>query len=256
MGEAILAAILSRGVSSKEEITVSDVSEARLKHLEQKYGMAVTSDNREALTKGDVIILAVKPQNLDGVLAGLKGALRSPQLVVSIIAGVRIGTLCQGLDYAPVVRVMPNSPAQIGEGMSVWTATLEVTGQQRDWAASVLGAIGKEIYVDDEKYLDMATAVSGSGPAYIFLLAEALISAAVAIGLSPEMATELVKQTMLGSAKFMQHSDKPPGELRQMVTSRGGTTAAALARLEEGQFTQLVKEAVAAAYRKAQELGS
>jgi pyrroline-5-carboxylate reductase len=256
MGEAMLNAVLARGLSSKEEVAVSDISQSRREHLKQKYGITVTDDNRQAVGRGDIVVLAIKPQNLAEVMAGIKGEFKAPQLVLSIIAGARIGTLCQGLSYRQVVRVMPNTPAQIGEGMSVWTSTPEVTEQQRKWAGSILGAMGRELYVEDEKCIDMATAVSGSGPAYIFLLAEALASAAVKIGLSYDVARELVQQTVLGSAKFMQHSDKLPAELRRMVTSPGGTTAAALARLEEGRFTELITEAVTAAYRRARELGS
>ena len=256
MGEAMLAAILARGLSSKGAITVSDISESRREYLERKYGVSVTSDNHEAIGGVDVVILAIKPQQLAEVMAGLNEEFRSPQLVLSIIAGARIDTLCQGLGYRQIVRVMPNAPAQIGEGMSVWADTAEVTREQREWAGSILGAMGKEIYVDDEKCIDMATAVSGSGPAYVFLFTEALTSAAMHIGLSYEIAQELVQQTVLGSAHFMQRSDKLPAELRRMVTSPGGTTAEALAELEKGQFAELIKQAVTAAYNRAKELGS
>jgi pyrroline-5-carboxylate reductase len=150
---------------------------------------------------------------------------------------------------------MPNTPAQIGEGMSVWTATAGVTEQQRAWAGSILGAMGKEVYVDDEKYIDMATAISGSGPAYFFLMVEALVNAAVGIGLPREKALEMVLQTMLGSGHLIQRSGKEPAELRRMVTSPGGTTAQALLQLEKGKFTALIKQAVKAAYKRAKELG-
>ena len=151
---------------------------------------------------------------------------------------------------------MPNTPAQIGEGISVWTATAETTKAQKKWASAIIGIMGKEIYVDDEKYLDMATAVSGSGPAYFFLFIESLVEAAVNIGLSHDIAEELVLQTMLGSGHLIQKSDKSPAELRRMVTSPGGTTAAALYQLEKGGFTDIIKQAVAAAYNKAKELGN
>jgi pyrroline-5-carboxylate reductase len=256
MGEAMLAAVLAQGLGSKGEITVSDISEARREYLSQRYGISVTGDNREAVSLAEVVVLAVKPQSLAEVMAGVKGAFEAPQLVLSIIAGVRLSTLCSGLGYRQAVRVMPNTPAQIGEGMSVWTATGEVSGEQRQQAGTILGAMGREIYLEDEKYLDMATAVSGSGPAYIFLFAEALAGAAVKVGLSYDVARELVQQTVLGAAKFMAHSDKPPAELRRQVTSPGGTTEAALARLEAGRFTELVEDAVAAAYHRARELGS
>ncbi len=150
---------------------------------------------------------------------------------------------------------MPNTPAQIGEGMSVWTATPEVTKKQKGWASSILQTIGKEIYVDDEKYLDMATALMGSGPAYFFLFVEALVEAGAKIGFTREVAQHLVLQTMLGSGHLIEKSGRSPAELRAMVTSKGGTTAAALLELEKGEFSKLVGQAVQAAYNRAKELG-
>jgi len=255
MGEAMLSAILDKGLSTVQAVCVSDIDEARRKYLEQKYKVATVSDNRLAISKGDVVILAIKPQNLAEVMAELSGQLKPTQLVLSIIAGARIDTLCQGLNHGCVVRVMPNTPAQIGEGISVWTATAEVTEQQKEWVSSILGAMGEEIYVDDEKYIDMATAVSGSGPAYVFLFVESLIDAAMHIGLPRDMAQKLVLETVVGSGHFAQRSAKKPAELRRMVTSPGGTTAEALMEFEKGQFTELVKQAVLAAYDKAKRLG-
>jgi len=255
MGEAMLAAILAKGLSTPQAITVSDIAEARRQYLKQRYGVTVVSSNSEAMEGSDVVVLAIKPQNLTEVMAGLCGQLKPVQLVLSIIAGARIDTLRSGLKHDCIVRAMPNTPAQIGEGMSVWTATAEVTGQQKEWAGSILGAMGREIYVDDEKYIDMATAVSGSGPAYVFLFMESLVDAAVDIGLPHDTAQELVLQTLLGSGHFARKSEKGLAELRRMVTSPGGTTAEALRQFEEGKFTKLVKQAVEAAYNKAKELG-
>ncbi len=255
MGEAMLSAILDKGLSRPQAISVSDNAEARRQYLEQKYSVAVMSSNQQAVDRADVVVLAIKPQNLVEVMAELKGHLEPAQLLLSIIAGARIDTLCLGLNHNCVVRAMPNTPAQIGEGMSVWTATLAVTELQKEWAGSILGAMGKEIYVGDEKYIDMATAVSGSGPAYIFLFMESLVNAAVHIGLPRGMAQELVLETMLGSGRFVQSSGKPLVELRRMVTSPGGTTAEALLQLEKGGFSELVKQAVSAAYNKAKSLG-
>ena len=255
MGEAMLSAILDKGLALPQAISVSDTSETRRQHLGQKHGVAVMSSNRLAVEGGDVVVLAIKPQNLAEVMAELNGQLKPTQLVLSIIAGARINTLRLGLNHSCVARVMPNTPAQIGEGMSVWTATTEVTEQQKGWAASILGAMGKEIYIDDEKYIDMATAVSASGPAYVFLFVESLIDAAVSIGLPHEMAQELVLQTLLGSSHFIRKSGKEPVELRRMVTSRGGTTEEALLQLQEGGFSDLLKRAVIAAYNKAKKLG-
>ena len=255
MGEAMLSAVLNKGLSTPEAVWVSDIKKERRQHLKQKYGVTVTEDNRKATDKSDIIVLAIKPQNLAEVMPELSGHLKSTQLILSIIAGARINTLCQGLNHRHVVRVMPNTPVQIGEGISVWTATTEVTKPQKEWTSAILGTMGKEIYVDDEKYLDMATAVSGSGPAYFFLFVESLIESAVKIGLSPDVAEELVLQTMLGSSQLLKKSGKSPAELRRMVTSPGGTTAAAMLQFEKGGFSNLVQQAVTAAYNRAKELG-
>jgi len=255
MGEAMLSAILDKELALPQTISVSDIDEMRRNHLEHRYGVRVMSDNRLAAEKGNVVILAIKPQNLAEVMAELSGQLKSTQLVLSIVAGARIDTLSLGLNHNCIVRAMPNTPAQIGEGISVWTATTETTEEQRGWVSSILSAMGKEIYVDDENYIDMATAVSGSGPAYVFLFVESLVNAAVDIGLPRDIAQELVLQTMLGSGHFIQRSDKELAELRRMVTSPGGTTAEALLRLEKGGFPNLLAQAVIAAYNKAKRLG-
>lgn len=255
MGEAMLSAMLDKGLSTQQAIFVSDISEARCRHLEQEYCVSVAGNNRLAVERSDVVVLSIKPQNLAEVMAELDGQLEPSQLVLSIIAGARIDTLRRGLNHGPIIRAMPNTPSRIGEGMTVWTATAEVTEKQKEWVASMLGAMGKQVYVDDEKYIDMATAVSGSGPAYVFLFIESLVDAAVHIGLPRSMAQELVLQTLLGSGRFLQESGKSPAELRAMVTSPGGTTAEALLELEKGAFTGLVIQAVTAAYEKAKRLG-
>jgi len=255
MGEAMLSAILAKGLATPRCISVSDISESRRQHLGQKYGVAVLSNNRQAIDGSDIVILAIKPQNLAEVMAELNGQLKPNQMVLSIIAGARINTLSLGLNHSLVVRVMPNTPAQIGEGVSVWTATAEVNEQQRGWVSAILGAMGKEIYVDDEKYIDMATAVSGSGPAYVFLFVESLVEAAVHIGFPHDRAQELVLETLLGSGHLIQKSGKEPSELRRMVTSPGGTTAEALLQLEKGGFSDLILQAVIAAHNKSRSLG-
>ncbi len=254
MGEAMLAAILNKKLSTPKAISVSDINESRRRYLVQQYGVTAAT-NLLAVKTGDVVILAVKPKDLMGLMAELRGQLHPSQLVLSVIAGARINTLSLGLNHDCLVRVMPNTPAQIGEGMSVWTATSEVSEQQRSWVKSMLGAMGKEIYVDNEKSLDMVTAVSGSGPAYVFLFVETLVDAAVEIGLPRDMEEELVLQTLLGSGHLLQKSGKLPAELRRMVTSPGGTTARAIEKFESGNLPQLVLEAVQAALERARELG-
>jgi pyrroline-5-carboxylate reductase len=256
MGEAMLAAVLEEGLVRPEAISVSDVSQERRKALAKKYGVAATTSNLEAISAKEMIVLAVKPQNLAEVTAELGGKLKAGQVVLSIVAGARIDTLSKGLKHQAVARAMPNTPAQISQGMSVWTATPEVNEEEKGLVAAILGAMGVEIYVDDEKYIDMATAVSGSGPAYFFLMIEALVEAAAAIGLPRDMAQQLAVQTMLGSAQLIERSGVAPAELRRRVTSPGGTTARAIEQFEKGQFAALVKRAVQAAYDRARELGT
>jgi len=256
MGEAILSAVLDKHLVTIRSVTVSDVNPERRQYLEKQYGITVTDDNRQAVAGADVAVLAVKPQSLAEVMTGLKGTLTPEQLVLSIIAGARLDTICQGLEHRPVIRAMPNTPAQIGRGMTVWTATKEVTEQQSEWAASILGVMGHEIVVNSEDQINMATAISGSGPAYLFLFVEALVDAAVKLGLPLEIAQELVLTTVLGSGHLIEETGREPAELRRMVTSPGGTTAEALRELEQGSFTGLIARAVKAAYERARQLGS
>jgi pyrroline-5-carboxylate reductase len=256
MGEAILSAVLSKHLASEKDIIVSDILDSRRTYIKGKYGVDVMSENPRAVQGRDIVILAVKPQVLTEVMAGLQGQLEPRQLVVSIIAGKSLGTISRGLAHACLIRSMPNTPAQIGEGATVWTATPQVTESQKKAAASILGGMGIEIYVNDEKYLDMATAVSGSGPAYVFLFVESMIGAAIKLGWEPEAAQKLVMQTLLGSSHLLQKSGKTPQELRRMVTSPGGTTAEAIAVFEQGGFAGLMEKAVTAAYEKAKKLGS
>ena len=255
MGEAILAAMLGKKLAAARDITVSDVVETRRQYLAQKYAVGASANNLQAIEGKEIVILAIKPQTLADVMTELKGHLKPNQLVVSIIAGARIDKLSQGLLHKSIVRSMPNTPAQIGEGVTVWTATKEVTSQQKKTAGIILGAMGKEFYVGDEGWLDIATAVSGSGPAYLFYFIEAMIDAAVKIGLPPDMAKEMVIGTVLGAGHLVAQSGKEPTELRRMVTSPGGTTAEAIATFEKGGFSDLVYQAIKAAYEKSQKLG-
>ena len=256
MGEAMIRGVLTKGLSMPREIGVTDISTPRLDELRATYNVETNEDYQTTLEGADMVVLAVKPQNLAEVMPRLKGRLANGQLVLSIIAGARIATIADGIDHPPVVRAMPNTPAQVGAGISVWTASAEVSQRQREIASAILGALGKEIYVPDEGYIDMATAVSGSGPAYVFLLMEALTAAAVDIGLPREMAQELVLETVLGAARLVHETGTPPGELREQVTSPGGTTAAGLQKLYEGNLEAIIASAVSAAYQRAKELGS
>lgn len=255
MGEAIIAGAIANDVTDAGSITVAEIAAARRKVLSSKYGVKVTADAAEAANSSDIVVVAVKPQEFAGCAPTLAGKLRPAQTVMSIMAGVRIATISQLLEHEPVVRAIPNTPATIGEGMSVWTATSAVKKPALDSVRLLLTVLGKEIYVDSEKYVDMATAVSSSGPAYVFLVMEAMIDAAVHIGLRREMAVPMVVQTLLGSSRYAQESGRHPAELRNQVTSPGGTTTEGLLALEEAGLRAAFTQAIEAAYHKAQELG-
>jgi pyrroline-5-carboxylate reductase len=254
MGEAILKSLLAKGLVSPQEVTASDVSHSRCQLLSQRYGITCGRDNRRAVDGAEVVILAIKPQNLDEVMAELQGHLKPHQLVISIAARGNLADLTQGLSHNAVVRAMPNTPAQIGQGMTVWTSPSGLSQPHQEAAKAILSSLGKELYVSDEKYIDMSTAVSGSGPAYVFLFIEAFIDAAVHIGFSREVASELVLQTVLGSAQLAAESGKHPAELRNMVTSPGGVTAEGLLCLEKGGLRALLTQAVIKGYQKSGKL--
>lgn len=255
MGEAIIASLLRQGVVQPQDVTVSDISEERRHHLRGAYGVTALADNRQAVQRADLVLLAVKPQEFPAVTQEMRGVLRSPQVAISIMAGVSITSLRQSLGHQAIVRVMPNTPAQIGQGVCAWTATPEVDERARGQVRRILEALGKAVYFPEEKYIDMATAVSASGPGFLFLVMEAMIDGAVHIGLRREVATEMVMQTVLGSARFWEKSGRHPAELRNMVTSPGGTTAAGLQALERAGVRAAIVEAIAAAYQKSKALG-
>jgi pyrroline-5-carboxylate reductase len=255
MGEALIKSLLVRGGTLPKDVTVSDISQKRRDVLKKNYGVNVTASNREATGKAEVIVLAIKPQEMNTVLPEL-GKLTAKQVVLSIAAGVTMETLRKGLKHTVVVRAMPNMPAQIGEGMTVWTASPEVSERQKEQVKSVLMACGEEIYVAAEKYIDMATAVSGSGPAYIFLIIEALTDAGVHIGLPRAIAEKLVLETVIGSARSVKVTARHPADLKNMVTSPGGTTTEGLLQLEAGGLRSALILAVSAAFDKAKTLGT
>lgn len=255
MGEAMARSMLAKGVAGPEAIVVSDVSAERLSKLKNGFGLRTSRDNRQALQGSDVVVLAVKPQELGRLMEELSGAFHPDQLVVSIIAGTTIATIAEALKHGAVVRAMPNTPAQIGEGITVWTASSGVSESQRDAARSILAALGSEVFVTEERLIDMATAVSGSGPAYFFLVMEALADAATDIGLPREIAEKLVSRTALGASRLVEETGEHPSALRQMVTSKGGTTERGVHQLEQGGLRALIAQAVAAAYERAKELG-
>ncbi len=255
MATAIMARVLDRGLASPSEVVVGEPVEARRAHLAHEYGVAVTGNNPQAAADADLVVLAVKPQDLPAVMAELRECLQPGQTILSIVAGAKLGTLRRGLDHAALVRVMPNTPAQVGAGMSVWTATPEVPSDRVEATRGLLGAIGEETYVADERYLDMATALSASGPAFVLLFLEAMIDAGVHVGLPRPMAEKLAGQTVLGTAQLAVETGTHPAALRNMVTSPGGTTAEGLLALEDAGLRAAVLHAVLAAHEKSKLLG-
>ena len=250
MAEAIIKAILDHNLVPQHQITGSDPRTDRGEELAARYGIHVTADNTAAVSQANIVILAVKPQTLPHVLPELRGKIPASAIVLSIVAGVNIGTLVDGLAHREVVRCMPNTPAQIGQGMAVWMATPETTAEQQEWVQSILQAMGSEVRVYEEKQLDMATAVSGTGPAYVFLVMEAMVDAAVHLGFARYVAKKLVFQTVLGSVLFAEQSGKHLAELRNMVTSPGGTSADAIYQMEKGSLRTVLSKAIWGAYQK------
>ena len=255
MAEAIIAGLLRGELVTPDQILASHPRADRREALERIHGVRTIDGNAAAVDGADVVILAIKPQMLARVGREIRGGLRPGQLVLSILAGATTRALTGHLGHREVVRSMPNTPAQLGKGMTVWYATPETSAEQREQAASLLGALGAQIEVDDEKLVAMATAVSGTGPTYVFLVMEALIDAAVHLGFARHVAHDLVVETLEGSTLFAKQAGMHPAELRNMVTSPGGTSAAALHELESGRLRTVLSEAVWAAFRRTVELG-
>lgn len=255
MAEAIIRGMLERKLCRPSNIAAADVRRERGQELIKQYGIGFAADNPAAVENADVVVLSVKPQNLPQVLPGLTNRIPEEALVLSIIAGAKLSTIMDGLGHPAVVRSMPNTPAQIGQGMTVWTAAPSVSESQRAQARALLSALGLEVYVEEERFLDAATAISGSGPAYVFLFMEALVDAGVKLGFPPAVAKQLVLQTVKGSAEYAAGSLKELPALREQVTSPGGTTAAALRTFKQDGFRESIARAVEAAYRRSIELG-
>ncbi|MCB9130424.1 MAG: pyrroline-5-carboxylate reductase [Anaerolineales bacterium] len=255
MAESMIKGMLNQGLVEPQGIIASGPRPERAAELAKRYGIRTTTDNRSAADFAEIVVLGVKPQVLPHLLPELRGHLSRSSLILSILAGVRISSLLFGTGHPAIVRCMPNTPAQVGLGMTVWTATEQVNTSQREQAETILKALGETLFMDNEDYLDMATAISGTGPAYIFLFMEALIDAGVHLGFSRKVAEQLVLQTMAGSVEIARQSDLHPVQLRNMVTSPGGTSAEALYELEKGALRTILSKAVWAAYRKSKYLG-
>ena len=260
MAESMIAGLLRQKLIAADRISGSHPRESRRRELEERYGIRTFESNAEAAKSvrdkpSSCVVVTVKPQRMSRVLGDLNGSVANDGLVMSIVAGTLIERIAKELGTEHVVRAMPNTPSQIGAGITAWTCSEAVTDAERARVRQLLTALGKELYVETENMIDMATSLSATGPTYIFMVMEALTDAGVHLGFSRDIAKELVQETMLGSVKFAMESHKHPAELRNMVTSPGGTSAEAIYQMEKGTLRTVLSKAVYAAYRRAVELG-
>jgi len=258
MAEAILKNLLAKKLVPPKQIIMSGPQKERVQSLKKIYGVMSETDNVKAVKSADIILLCVKPQSLNKVLDGIRDHIRSDALVITIVAGASIQKISIGINHKHIVRAMPNTPAQIGEGITVWTSSPSVTSSQKEIAQLIFTAMGKEIFVDEETYLDKATALSGTGPAYVYLFMESMVDAGVHLGFPRRIAEKLVIETLRGSVDFYDHGEETNrhlAALRNQVTSPGGTSAEALYYLEKAGFRTAISRAIWAAYQRTLELG-
>ena len=254
MAEAIIAGLISSGISS-EKICVFDIVESRRAYLQQKYNVRIAENNKEIILFADIIILVVKPNVVSSVLAEVGSAIKSNQLVISNIAGVKIASIESMLSNpAPVIRVMPNTPALIGMGASAIAPGRHVDSTHIQIALQIYGAVGKAIEISEDK-IDAVTGLSGSGPAYVYMMIEAMADGGVRMGLPYATALMLAAQTVAGTAMMALESDDHPALLKNRVTTPGGTTIEGLVALEKNGFRNAVIEAVTVATKRSEELG-
>ena len=254
MGRALAAALIGKGVCLGGEILVVD-PDAAARERNEVLGCVVAERADERVSETPVVVLAVKPQSSAEAFAQLKALLTPSQVVVSIMAGVPLGRLSEGLGHQALVRVMPNTPAQVGLGMNVYTAAPTVNAGALRAVEALLQASGETLAVGDEDAIDAATAISGSGPAYVFYMAEHWMNAALKLGFSNEEAEQLVQQTLIGATALWKEQRVPAATLREQVTSKGGTTAAALEHFEQRAVGASFEGGLERAYQRAKELG-
>lgn len=258
MAEAMLKGLLNKKLTDPEHILISGPNHEHNLELQATYGVQPFSDNREAARQADIVVLSIKPQRLQKVCTELKGVIQNDAFILSIVAGATIKKIARLTGHNRVVRCMPNTPAQIGEGITVWTASSRVSEKQHQMTGTFLNAFGKEIFVEEEDYLDKATALSGTGPAYVYLFMEAMVDAGVHMGFPRRIAERLVIETLRGSVDYYDNgksTSKHLASLRNQVTSPGGTSAEAIYYLEKAGFRTAISRAVWAAYQRSKELG-
>jgi pyrroline-5-carboxylate reductase len=253
MGEALAAGLIRSGARSLEQLIITARRPERVEELASSLGVTATSSNEEAVQAARTIVLTVKPQDMEALLSEVSAAVTADHLVISFAAGIRTSFIERSIVGVPVVRVMSNVAVLVDEAMSVISPGRLAGPEHMQVARDLLGAVGRVISLP-EKHQDAITATSGSGPAYFFLLAEAMIEACILLGLSRDVATELIVQTMLGSAKMLRDTGRHPVELREMVTSPGGTTIMAIRHLEQAGVRAAFLNAIDAACARSAEL--
>lgn len=256
MGSTIISGMLAKELVTPSQIVAADPDEARGADLVAQHGITHVVNNQDAVEDADIIVIGVKPQYIEEALPAIRGRVDGAGLVLSIVAGIKIRDIVEDLHNNRVVRAMPNTPGQIGQGISVWTATYEVLDEYKALAREILSAMGAELYVKDEDFLDMATGLSGSGPGFVFLIIESMIDAGVRMGFSRKQAETLVLQTLKGSVLYAEQSGMHPAILRNQVTSPGGTTAAGLHEMESQGIRTAISDGIFAAYQRSVELGT
>lgn len=255
MGSALISGLLAAKISAPNQIVVSDVDSGRLSTFKKKFGVRTEKDNRIAVQGAEGVVLCVKPQQMVPVLEELAGHLTPRTWVISVAAGVRIDRIEKILGKVPVVRVMPNTPALLRAGALVYSLGRHVTPRQETTAKRILSALGR-VWKAPETQMDAVTALSGSGPAYVFFLAECLTSAGVTLGLTPTLAEDLARQTLYGAGRMLAETGESAGDLRRRVTSPGGTTEAALKILMKKNLSGIMNQALTAACRRSKELSA
>ena len=258
MGEAMIVGLLKKQLANPTQISISGPRKERVEELQNSFGVNPFTDNALAIQQADIIILSIKPQRIEKVLSGLAEQIKKDALILSIVAGTSIAKIARLSKHGIIVRSMPNTPAQIGEGITVWTCSKEVDERKKEIARTILSSFGQEIFVEEEEYLDKATALSGTGPAYVYLFMEAMVDAGVHLGFSRRIAERLVIETVRGSVDYYDSGNSPSkhlANLRNQVTSPGGTSAEALYYLEKAGFRTALSRAIWAAYQRSQELG-
>jgi len=254
MGGALIRGLMQSGQKSKAEIIVSDINKDCLHEITKTHGVKAVKSNKELVKKADIVVIGVKPYHVDALLDEISATSRAGQIFISIVAGAPVDKFSSRLHSASgCIRVMPNTPASVLAGAAAIYAGPDISPEDLARAVAIFECTGKAVIIQNEALMDAVTGLSGSGPAYVFLAIEALADAGVQLGIARKEASLLAAQTVYGAAKMLLETGKPPGELKDMVTTPGGTTAAGLRMLEKGNFRSAITDAVEAAARRARE---